>query len=249
LKNLLAIGRFLFAAAMLAFGVQHIVYGWIGAYLGPPWTPVGHIQAYVLGVVLFLIGMALAAGMRVRVAGLILGAILLARAVIVYLPAMVVTPRDPGAWTSGFELLGIAGASLVLGAGFTVDGKPATGGGKRLLWLLGRMLFAASLVVFAVQHFLYARFVATLVTAWIPGKLFWAWFVGAAFVAAALAIVSGALARLAATLLGIMFLLWVVILHAPRVAGALRSGDEWTSLIVALAFGASAWIIGGAAEE
>jgi hypothetical protein len=40
---------------------------------------------------------------------------------------------------------------------------------------------------------------------------------------------------MAAMLLGTMFLLWVVLLHAPRVAGAIRNGDEVTSLFVAVA--------------
>ena len=83
-----------------------------------------------------------------------------------------------------------------------------------------RWLFAISLVVFGTQHFLYAKFVATLVPSWIPGHLFWAYFVGVAFVAAALAIAIEKNARLAATLLGLMFFLWVVSLHLPRVAAA-----------------------------
>ncbi len=52
----------------------------------------------------------------------------------------------------------------------------------------GRLAFAIALVVFAVQHFLYARFIATLIPAWIPGHVFWAYFIGVAFVGAAVAI-------------------------------------------------------------
>jgi len=50
---------------------------------------------------------------------------------------------------------------------------------------VGRIFVAVSLVVFGVQHFLYGGFVAGLVPAFMPGRLFWAYFVGVAFLAAA----------------------------------------------------------------
>jgi len=99
--------------------------------------------------------------------------------------------------------------------------------------------------VFAVQHFIYAGFVATLVPAWIPERLFWAYFTGVAFVAAALSFAAGKMLRLAGILLGSMFLIWVVILHAPRVAGAMRNGDEVTSLFVCLAMSGVGFILAG----
>jgi hypothetical protein len=40
-----------------------------------------------------------------------------------------------------------------------------------------------------------------------------------------------------------MFLLWVVVLHAPRVAASPHNGDEWSSLFVALALGGGALIL------
>jgi hypothetical protein len=52
--------------------------------------------------------------------------------------------------------------------------------------------------------------------------------------------------RMAAMLLGAMFLLWVVFLHAPRVAGAIRNGNEVTSLFVALAMCGLSFVLAGA---
>jgi hypothetical protein len=49
--------------------------------------------------------------------------------------------------------------------------------------------------------------------------------------------------RLAASLLGLMFLLWVLLLHSPRVAGAAHNGNEWTSLFVALAMSGAAFLV------
>jgi hypothetical protein len=56
-------------------------------------------------------------------------------------------------------------------------------------------------------------------------------------------------ARLGATWLGIMFLLWVLVLHAVRVAAALHNGDEWASLFVALALSGGSFILAQAASR
>ena len=111
---------------------------------------------------------------------------------------------------------------------------------------LGRVFVAISLVVFGVQHFLYGGFVAGLVPAFMPGRLFWAYFVGVAFVAAAAGILTKMMARPAATMLGVMFFLFVLLLHIPRIVVHARDGNEWTSGFVALAMCGGAWILASA---
>ena len=108
---------------------------------------------------------------------------------------------------------------------------------------LGRIFIAVALLVFGVQHFMYAGFVAGLVPAWMPGRLFWAYFVGVAFFAAAAGILYQRLARPAASLLGVMFFLFVVLLHIPRIAAHPSDGNEWTSGFVALAMCGGAWVL------
>ena len=112
---------------------------------------------------------------------------------------------------------------------------------------VGRAFVAISLVVFGVQHFIYGGFVATLVPAWMPGRLFWAYFVGVAFFAAAAGILYKLMARAAATMLGVMFFLFVVLLHIPRIVDNSSNGNEWTSGFVALAMCGGAWILASAA--
>jgi uncharacterized membrane protein len=111
----------------------------------------------------------------------------------------------------------------------------------------GRIFVSISLAVFGVQHFIYGGFVATLVPAFMPGRLFWAYFVGVAFVAAAIGILTRMLARPAATMLGVMFFLFVVLLHIPRIIGNSSDGNEWTSGFVALAMCGGSWILASAA--
>lgn len=108
---------------------------------------------------------------------------------------------------------------------------------------LGRYLFSLPLLIYGLQHFLYAPFIATLIPAWMPARLFLAYFTGLAFIAAGLSITIGIGARLAALLLGLMFLSWTVLLHVPRVATHLNNGDEWTSAFVALALSGASFLL------
>jgi uncharacterized membrane protein len=162
--------------------------------------------------------------------------------VALHLPALVPHLRDPNAWTVAGETLALCGAAWVLVGTLATqdaDSRPAF----RNATNIGRVLFGISLPVFGLQHFLYAAFVATLVPAWIPARLFWAYFVGAAFIAAGVSIVTKVQCRLAASLLGLMFAIWVLILHLPRVVSHLHMKQEWTSLVIALGMSGGAWLV------
>jgi uncharacterized membrane protein len=188
-------------------------------------------------------GLSIAVGTMARWVSLFLGSAILLFGLVHYLPMLLAHLHDPGPWTVLFELLAIAGGAFVIAASFP---QPPLGGSVLIIRNdAGRWLIAISLLVFAVQHFMYARFVATLVPAWIPARLFWAYFTGIAFVAAAVSIASKKMLRMAAMLLGTMFFLWVVLLHIPRVASAIRNGNEVTSLFVAVAMCGLSFVLAG----
>jgi uncharacterized membrane protein YphA (DoxX/SURF4 family) len=79
--------------------------------------------------------------------------------------------------------------------------------------------------------------------------LFWDYVVGAAFIAAAAAIATDKAARLAALLLATMFLLFVLVLHLPRVVAAPGSRDEWISAFVAAAMCGGALVLAEASSQ
>jgi uncharacterized membrane protein YphA (DoxX/SURF4 family) len=83
------------------------------------------------------------------------------------------------------------------------------------LILFGPLFYAAPVAAFGTEHFTGAKVIASLVPAWIPWHLFWAYFVGACFIAAGLSLVTGFQARLAASLLALTFFLFVVLMDAP----------------------------------
>jgi len=83
------------------------------------------------------------------------------------------------------------------------------------LILFGPVFYAAPLAAFGTEHFTLTKAIASIVPRWIPWHLFWAYFVGACFIAAALSLVTKIQARLSASLLALTFFLFVVLMDAP----------------------------------
>jgi hypothetical protein len=247
MKSLIVSGRIFFAIAIAGFGIHFLTYasGAAAPPPGPPWIPGRPLWAYLWGAGLVLASLSITTKKKANCAGIALGIALFLLAVLAYFPRLAANIHNPAPWTSGFELLAICGGALVFTGLSQSSDFHFPGSSPNLTTTLGLYLFAIPLMVFGTQHFLYARFIATLIPAWIPGHLFWAYFVGVAFFATALAIIFRTGAVLATSLLGLMFLLWVILLHLPRVATSPHNGNEWTSAFVALAMSGSALALAG----
>ncbi len=81
---------------------------------------------------------------------------------------------------------------------------------------LAPIFVAASLAAFGGEHFTAARALANLVPKWLPARLFIAYFVGVAHVAAALSLVARRCLRWSTLCLAVMFGLFVLLLHLPN---------------------------------
>lgn len=110
---------------------------------------------------------------------------------------------------SFFAVLAIGLVSI----GLRGDWQKARGFDKLILF--GPLLYAAPLAAFGTEHFTLPAVIASLVPAWIPWHLFWAYFLGTCFIAAALSLVTKIGTRLAASLLALTFFLFVVLMDAP----------------------------------
>jgi uncharacterized membrane protein len=237
-------GKYIFAAAIAALGVQHFVVADNGPRFLPvlPWIPAMPALAYLTGT--FLIGTAtcIAANFRPRLAAIALGSFLLASEWLLQIDRLL--PDR----TVAFEILALASGALMLARILPPDTRyflKRPGLVDKILQA-GRYLFAISCVVFGVDHFIYLKFVAGLVPAWIPGPLFWTAFTGAFMIVAGIAIAAKRFDQLTANFLGLMFLLWFLLLHVPRlfVPANSHNPNEWSSAAIALAMCGACWIIG-----
>ncbi len=107
----------------------------------------------------------------------------------------------------------------------------------------GRLFFALPMGVFATQHFTNTKFVARIVPSWMPLHTFWVYLVGTAIIAAVLSIILEKHARLAATLLGCMFLLFVVLMHIPNIVASHGALLFWIIALRDLAFSGGAFAL------
>jgi len=102
---------------------------------------------------------------------------------------------------------------------------------------------AIPMAIFGVQHFIYLGFVANFIPVWIPWRTFWACFTGVALIAAAIGIIFKIWDRWAATLLGTMIFLWVILLHTSRLAARPEDFGEWRGIFQALAMSGCAFAL------
>lgn len=241
---LLGLGKYFFATGIGFLGAQYFVYGHYSGGLPPvpPWVPGGAAGAYVAGSLLVATAAGIAFDGKRRLSALILGGFLLFCVVILHAQEIGDILTSGTARTRALEPLALCGAALAL-----IETLPAAmdgpRGSDRPIVKLGQILFAFSMIIFGVQHFEYWKFVATLIPSWIPGHVFWVVFTGAGFVAAGVAIGTGYYGRLAATWLGIMFLLWFVLLHIPLALASPNDGNKWSSMFVALAMSGASFIL------
>lgn len=108
----------------------------------------------------------------------------------------------------------------------------------------GRVVFGVCALLFGAVHFRFAAATAALVPHWLPpGPLFWVYVTGVADVAAGLAILAGVRARLAASLLTAMFLVFALLVHAPLAIAHPHSHLSWTMSAMNLALAGAAWVV------
>jgi uncharacterized membrane protein len=142
-------------------------------------------------------------------------------------------------WMSLAGLVYLAAGTLVL----RKEIGAARGWDK--LIALACVFIAASLAVFAPEHFRGPQFVQDSVPAWMPGHRFWAYFVGCALFAAATSLTFRKFLRLSSTLLGSMFFLFVCMIYLPSALANLGDRFAWTFLLRDLSFAAGAWALAG----
>jgi uncharacterized membrane protein YphA (DoxX/SURF4 family) len=141
-------------------------------------------------------------------------------------------------WFTGVVLLIIGLIKIIK------DDLPQRNGLDKIL-PFGRLFFAMPMGVFGTEHLVDAPDMAQAVPSWIPAHLFWAYLVGVALIAAALSIILNKYARLAATLLGSMLLVFVATIHIPNIAAQHGARLFWTIALRDTAFSGGAFALAG----
>ena len=242
------LGRLMFAIAWIALGIESLVYGIPVMRLETlarsfPW-PYGMTVGYVTGAIVILAGIGLMFAERAKLSATIFAMLTLLWVVAVHLPRLVPTIIHGQYWSGFAECFCAFSAAWVLSS--IMPPRLITNMWDRIIdngIPIGRICFGLALVVFGVLHFVYHDFVASFIPVWFPHRPLLATLTGLAHIAAGLAILSGILGRLGATLAGIMYLSWVVVLHIPRVVIMPKDPFEWNGVFVATMLSGAAFIV------
>lgn len=225
--------RIAFATGMIGLGVVGLVFGDFAQawHFAPAWLPGRHALAYASAVLMLACGVGLlwkrteAASSRVL---LYYWALIV---LLTQLPVVIKHPLIEVAWQ------GIAHSTVLLAAAwmlFTEETRAVR---------VAQLLFGLALIPVGLAHFVYLELTAPLVPGWLPYHTFWAYFTGAAQLAAAAGVLLGVYARLAAALdaalmAAFTFLVWPqLIVASPAKAGL------WSEFAISWAMTAAAWVI------
>ena len=240
--GLTKVGQLFFAIATVAFGILNFIYGDFVMGRAPVWPElVGgkYVWAYASGSIFICSGVAMAAGIKPRLATLVVAILVLIWALMRHVFAL--------NFQWGAEITWFGKALFLCGGAFAVAGSfpkesgsiankfPGFINATSLFIYIGRFAMGIFLIICGIEHFMFVDFVKSLVPAWIPGQTFWTYFAGVALIAGGAGLMINPVARLAAILSGLMVFVWFIILHIPRAVVSAGDGNEWISVFEALA--------------
>lgn len=108
-----------------------------------------------------------------------------------------------------------------------------------------QIIFGIPWLVFGMQHFLYADFVANLVPAFFPQHVFWVYLTGAAMIAGGLSLIVNRKSALAAELLGLMLVMFFLLIQGSKLAGGDASTIIWTRVLQDFAIASGLFMLAG----
>ena len=110
---------------------------------------------------------------------------------------------------------------------------------------LARILYGIPFVVFGIMHFIYANGMKGMIPSFLPVPIFWVYLTGVALIAAGVAIITKIHIKLAALLLALLLLIFIIFIHLPMVFKAATRNMALTALLKDVSLAAGALIIAG----
>jgi hypothetical protein len=174
-----------------------------------------------------------------RAGAVAVGAIYLAFALL-GVPAIIKHPLVYNGFGNFFEQFSFVSGAVVL---YACSGRIAPARTTRLAQI-GYYSFAICIASFGLEQLFYLSATATLVPKWIPpGQMFWAIATTAAFGLAAIALLTGLMAKLASRLATAMLVGFGLLVWLPLLLADPHSFVNWAEGTETLGIAASAWMV------
>ena len=244
--RIVGVGQVIFAATMMALGIMGLIKGDFTVVWQPvpKGLPGRETLVYLCAFVTLASGVGLLWQRTAAIA---------ARVLLLWFLLWLLFLRLPG-FSHGFtvdvywaacQTAVMLAASWVLYTWFATDwdrqrlGFATGANGLRI----ARVLYGLALIPFGLAHFAYLKQTAVLVPGWLPWHAAWAYFTGATFIAAGVAVIIGVCARLAAALSTLQMGLFLLLVWIPKMAEGSLTAFQWGEVVVTWALTSAAWVI------
>lgn len=237
-----SLGRYVYALAAIGFGIcalaWHDISNWVQIQaLGD----LSHRETitYLVGTIEILGGLAVLWPRTARAGAVALGVTYCIFALLA-VPLIIEHPLIYNGFGHFFEQFAFVSGAMIL---YACSG-PLAPARKARLAQIGYYSFGICVVSFALEQLFYLSATASLVPKWIPpGQMFWAIATTAAFALAAIALLTGFMARLAAQLTTAMLVGFGLLVWLPALFADPHSFLNWTETVETFGIAGLAWIV------
>jgi uncharacterized membrane protein len=240
--------RILFGTMIAALGVIGWIYGdfaLVWQRIPIPYLPGRTWIAYACAGIELLSGLGLLFRRTARVASAVLFVFTTLWAVLLKLPAVVAVPQMEATWLGFGEIAVLMAAAWILFIEYAGPGERS-----RLAFLasargvaIARVLFALSLLMIGLSHFVYSKETAEFVPSWLPYRLGWAYLTGAGSIAAGLGVLFRVWPRLAAAMEAWMLIVITLLVWGIGITGKPTDRVQWTGFFISFAIASGAWVV------
>jgi len=242
-----SVSHAVFAATLIGLGILGLINGDFTAIWQPvpKGMPAREALAYLSALIFLAAGIGLlwqrtaALAARVLLASLVLWLLLLR------VPGVVLSFTVDYWWSASKTAVMVAGAWMLY-VWFATDwdrqrlGFAAGAQGLRI----ARALYGLALIPFGIAHFLYLDATTVLVPGWLPASpVAWAYFTGAAYIAAGVAVIIGVYGKLAAALSALETGMITLLVWVPIAVAGHPTEFQWAEIVVSVALTAGSWVV------
>jgi uncharacterized membrane protein len=223
--KVLVLGPVFEAVALAIFAAEHFLAARSLSGIVPRWMPGGALfWTYFVGAALLAAAVSFIAWRHVRWSASLLALLFLIIVVTIDLPSLPKHAHERLFWTLALRETAFAAGAMVLAGSLWPRGRSA---GSALM-ALGRFFVACTFVFYAIEHFLFPRFVPgvpleKMTPAWVPAPVLLAYVIGATLFAAGIGLMIRHTQRTAAAFAGTVLVLLTIFFYVPILAMEIRT--------------------------
>jgi len=222
IEKIIALSHLCFAVPLAVFGAFHLFGSQFVIPLVPRYMPWRMFWVYAIGFALLAAAFSIATKIAVRWSAFLFGLMMFLFVAMIHFPGALAKPGRI-IWTIVFRECSFGGAAWIL-AGVAMGAS--RGPAKATLTTVGRILVAATAIVFGIEHFLHPFGLPGVplekqMAAWIPGRALIDYLTGAALLVAGASILLNRKTRVVAACAGGWLLLLILVIYVPVMISAL----------------------------